>query len=164
MITRPIEQRDNAAVREIIRESLESHGLAIPGSAYFDPQLSELAQFYDSLPHAGYWVVEVEGRVVGGVGIAPFDTTPFGTAICELQKLYLRPEVQGRGLSRLLMDEALSFAARHYGQCYLETTHSLRTACILYEKYGFRLLPEPLPGSEHSAMDAWYLKDLEPHP
>ena len=160
MIIRPIEQRDNASVREIIRESLESHGLAIPGSAYFDPQLGELAQFYDRLPHAGYWVVEVDGRVVGGVGIAPFDT---GTAtICELQKLYLRPEVQRRGLSRLLMDQALTFAARHYEQCYLETTHSLRTACILYEKYGFRLLPEPLPGSEHSAMDAWYLKDLEP--
>ncbi len=162
MIIRPIEQRDNASVREIIRESLESHGLAIPGSAYFDPQLGELAQFYDRLPHACYWVVEVDGRVVGGVGIAPFGT---GTAtICELQKLYLRPEVQGRGLSRLLMDQALTFAARHYGQCYLETTHSLRTACILYEKYGFRLLPEPLPGSEHSAMDAWYLKDLEPQP
>ena len=162
MIIRPIEERDNAAVREIISDSLESHGLAIPGSAYFDPQLGELTQFYDSLPHACYWVVEVDGSVVGGVGIAPFGTD--ATTICELQKLYLRPEVQGRGLSRLLMDQALIFAARYYKQCYLETTHSLRTACILYEKYGFRLLPEPLPGSEHSAMDAWYLKDLEPCP
>lgn len=161
MIIRPIEERDNASVTAIIRESLESHGLAIPGSAYFDPQLGELAQFYDSLPHACYWVVEADGRVVGGVGIAPFGPT---TTVCELQKLYLRPEVQGRGLSRLLMDEALTFAARHYEQCYLETTHSLRVACILYEKYGFRLLSEPLPGSEHSAMDAWYLKNLQPHP
>ena len=160
MMIRPIEERDNAPVRAIIRDSLESHGLAIPGSAYYDPQLGTLAQFYDSLPHAGYWVVEVDSRVAGGVGIAPFES-PTGT-ICELQKLYLRPEVQGRGLSRLLMDQALTFAARHYEQCYLETMQSLRTACILYEKYDFRLLPEPLPGSEHSAMDAWYLKVLEP--
>ena len=58
------------------------------------------------------------------------------------------------------METALSFASKHYEKCYLETMHELKTACILYEKFGFTLLPEPLPGSEHSAMDAWYLKVL----
>ncbi|GAB3594768.1 hypothetical protein GCM10027580_16830 [Corynebacterium faecale] len=157
IIIREITQQDNAAMKEIIQDSLEAHGLDIPGSAYFDPQLGELFQFYDRLPGAHYWVVEMEDVVVGGVGIAPFGDIG---GVCELQKLYLRPKAQGRGLSRKLMDEALIFAARHYEQCYLETMHSLTTACILYRKYGFRLLSEPLPGSGHSAMDAWYLKDL----
>ena len=58
------------------------------------------------------------------------------------------------------METALSFASNHYEKCYLETMHELKTACILYEKFGFTLLSEPLPGSEHSAMDAWFLKDL----
>lgn len=157
MVIREIHTSDNAVMKKIIQDSLESHGLAIAGSAYFDPQLGELSQFYRGLPDARYWVIEVEGRVVGGVGIAPFSETG---RVCELQKLYLRPEAQGLGLSRKLMDEALAFATRHYRQCYLETMHSLTAACILYRKYGFRLLPGPLPGSEHSAMDAWYLKDL----
>lgn len=157
VVIRSIQQRDNAAIKAIIQDSLESHGLAIPGSAYFDPQLGDLYGFYEPLPRAHYWVVEVDGRVVGGVGIAPFGVEG---STAELQKLYLASSAQGMGLSHLLMDKALTFAGKYFQQCYLETMHSLKAACALYEKYGFTLLPEPLPGSEHSAMDAWYLKDL----
>lgn len=149
---------DNQEVKAIIQNSLESLGLAIPGSAYFDPQLNDLHQYYNHLKHANYWVVEMDGEVVGGIGIAPFNEQE---KICELQKLYLKPKAQGFGLSKKLMETALSFASKHYEKCYLETMHQLKTACTLYEKYEFTLLREPLPGSEHSAMDAWYLKELK---
>ena len=157
MLIREMKKEDNAKVKEIIQNSLKSLGLAIPGSAYFDPQLGDLHQYYHDLKHANYWVVEMEGEVVGGVGIAPFNEHD---KVCELQKLYLSPQAQGLGLSTKLMETALSFASNYYEKCYLETMHELKTACILYEKFGFTLLPQPLPGSEHSAMDAWYLKDL----
>lgn len=157
MIIQEIKKEDNAKVKEIIQDSLESLGLAVPGSAYFDSQLNDLYQYYNNLKHANYWVVELDGEVVGGIGIAPFSEQD---KVCELQKLYLSPKVQGLGLSKKLMETALSFASKHYEKCYLETMHELKTACILYEKFGFTLLQEPLPGSEHSAMDAWYLKDL----
>ncbi|QIC49611.1 GNAT family N-acetyltransferase [Lysinibacillus sphaericus] len=157
MIIQEIKKEDNAKVKEIIQDSLESLGLAVPGSAYFDPQLNDLYQYYNNLKHANYWVVELDGKVVGGIGIAPFSEQD---KVCELQKLYLSPKVQGLGISKKLMETALSFASKHYEKCYLETMHELKTACILYEKFGFTLLQEPLPGSEHSTMDAWYLKDL----
>lgn len=157
MIIQEIKKEDNAKVKEIIQDSLKSLGLAVPGSAYFDPQLNDLYQYYNNLKHANYWVVELDGEVVGGIGIAPFIEQD---KVCELQKLYLSPKAQGLGLSKKLMETALSFASKHYEKCYLETMHELKTACILYEKFGFTLLQEPLPGSEHSAMDAWYLKDL----
>ena len=157
MIIQEIKKEDNAKVKEIIQDSLKSLGLAVPGSAYFDPQLNDLYQYYNKLKHANYWVVELDGEVVGGIGIAPFIEQD---KVCELQKLYLSPKAQGLGLSKKLMETALSFASKHYEKCYLETMHELKTACILYEKFGFILLQEPLPGSEHSAMDAWYLKDL----
>ncbi|ALC90678.1 GNAT family acetyltransferase [Bacillus sp. FJAT-18017] len=157
MIIREIRKEDNASVKEIIQNSLKSLGLAIPGSAYYDPQLNDLHNYYNNLKHANYWVVEMEGEVVGGIGIAPFNEHE---NVCELQKLYLSPKAQGLGLSNKLMETALSFASNHYEKCYLETMHELKTACILYEKYGFKFLQEPLPGSEHSAMDAWYLKEL----
>jgi putative acetyltransferase len=158
MIIREIKKEDNAKVKEMIQNSLKSLGLAIPGTAYYDPQLNDLHHYYTNLNHANYWVVEVEGEVVGGIGIAPFNEHD---KVCELQKLYLTTETQGQGLGKKLMETALSFASKHYKKCYLETTHELKTACILYEKFGFTLLNGPLPGSDHSAMNAWYLKDLK---
>lgn len=155
---REMTAEDNAIVRDIIKDSLKSLGLAIPGTAYFDPQLNHLYQYYNSLKNAEYWVIEQEGKVVGGIGIAPFNEHD---CTCELQKLYLIPEVQGLGLSKKLMEKALSFASKHYEKCYLETMRDLETACILYEKFGFTLLQRPLEGSDHSTMDAWYLKGLK---
>lgn len=157
MIIREITQQDNAAIKKIIQDSLSSLGLAIPGTAYFDPQLADLHQYYNNLSQAKYWIVERDGEVVGGVGIAPFDEQ---AKICELQKLYLSPQAQGLGLANQLMETALAYAADHYEACYLETTHALEAACRLYEKFGFTLLTEPLVGSEHSAMNAWYLKSF----
>lgn len=157
MLIREIQMKDNQGIKNIIQNSLESLGLAIPGSAYFDPQLSHLHQYYSSLPHANYWIVEHAGEVMGGVGIAPFNEQ---AKICELQKLYLSPQAQGLGLANQLMETALAFAQQHYHHCYLETMHELAAACRLYEKFDFISLPAPLEGSEHSAMDAWYLKHL----
>lgn len=157
MIIREIKKEDNAKVKEIIQDSLQSLGLAIPGTAYFDSQLNDLHQYYANLKHANYWVVEMEGEVIGGIGIAPFTEHD---KVCELQKLYLSPKAQGLGFAKKLMETALSFASKYYAKCYLETQHELKTACILYEKFGFAILHEPLPGSDHSAMNAWYIKEL----
>ncbi|WP_440898768.1 GNAT family N-acetyltransferase [Bacillus cereus] len=157
MIIREMKKEDNAKVKEIIQDSLKSLGLALPGTAYFAPQLNDLHQYYNNLEHANYWVVEMEGEVVGGIGIAPFNEHD---KVCELQRLYLIPKAQGLGFSKKLMETALSFASKQYDKCYLETMHELKTACILYEKFGFILLNEPLPGFEHATMNAWYIKSF----
>lgn len=155
---REIEEKDNHTMEQIIKRSLESFNLNIPGTAYFDPQLSSLAQFYKQQSNAKYWVaVNEQDEVVGGVGIAAFGQK---TGICELQKLYITPEAQGMGLSKELMKVALDFAKEHYTHCYLETLKKLQAANLLYTKLGFQQLERPLDGSEHNAMDAWYIKEL----
>lgn len=158
MIIREIKKDDNTKIKEIIQTSLKSHGLAMPGTAYHDPQLGNLYQYYKNLTNAKYWVLDVEGEVVGGVGIAPFNDND---SVCELQKLYVSENVQGLGYGQQLMEIALSFASKYYSRCYLETMHKLEVACVLYEKFEFQSLNEPLPGSEHSVMDAWYIKELQ---
>ncbi|WP_085991178.1 GNAT family N-acetyltransferase [Oceanobacillus senegalensis] len=158
MQIREIEEKDNKTMEQIIKRSLESFDLDIPGTAYFDPQLSHLAQFYKQQEKAKYWVaVNERNEVVGGVGIAPFGGK---TDVCELQKLYISPDAQGMGLSRKLMKVALDFAKKHYIYCYLETVGKLEIANQLYSKLGFKQLEEALDGSEHSTMDTWYLKRL----
>lgn len=158
MFIREIEEKDNQTIEQIIKRSLESFNLNIPGTAYFDPQLSSLAEYYQKLTNAKYWVaVNEENIVVGGVGIAPFGNDD---RICELQKLYITPEAQGKGLSKELMNVALGFASEHYTYCYLETLEILQTANILYSKFGFRQLENPLDETEHNACDTWYIKSL----
>lgn len=156
MEIREIEEKDNKVMEQIIKCSLESFGLDIPGTAYFDPQLSSLAEFYKEQSKANYWVVvNEENEVVGGVGIGPFGEKP---GIGELQKLYVTPGAQGKGLAKKLMKVALDFAKKHYTYCYIETSHKLQAANRLYSKFGFCELDKPLEGSEHKTMDRWYIK------
>src|SRR5699024_8560982 len=115
MEIREIEEKDNKAIEQIIKRSLESFDLDIPGTAYFDPQLGSLAEFYQEQSKANYWVaVNEENEVVGGVGIGPFGQKE---GVGELQKLYVTPEAQGRGLAKKLMNIALDFAKEHYTYC-----------------------------------------------
>lgn len=158
MIIREIQEKDNQNMEAIIKQSLESVNLNIPGTAYFDPYLGKLSSYYDTQPQASYWVaVNDEDEAVGGVGIGPFGKHE---GIGELQKLYLAPEAQGKGIAKKLMNIALEFASKHYTHCYLETFESLFQANHLYEKYGFKKLEQPLSGSEHNACDTWYIKEL----
>lgn len=157
MKIRRIDKKDNAALEHLIRRSLEAVGLDIPGTAYYDPGLANLSACYAQEEHGDYWVLTEQGHVIGGIGIAPFPQPQ----TCELQKLYIHRNYQGQGLANRLMDTALTYAAKYYRECYLETHSQLRAAQGLYEKYGFRQLPAPLPGSPHSAMDRWYLKVLQ---
>ncbi|MDZ7836385.1 MAG: GNAT family N-acetyltransferase [Alkalibacterium sp.] len=154
---RMIEEKDNQAVGEIVQISLSSRGLDLPGTAYFDPYLFELYSYYQE-PKRAYWVLEKEGKVIGGCGIGPFgDSEKVG----ELQKLYIRDEEQGKGYAHLLMKKALEFAEEHYESCYIDTFASLKEANKLYEKYGFKKLTEPIAGSEHNACDTWFLKEFK---
>ena len=158
MHIREIDEKDNQIMEQIIKRSLESFNLDIPGTAYFDPQLGRLSQFYKKQPNAKYWVaVNKQNEVVGGVGIAPFAGKP---ETCELQKLYITPAYQGRGFAKKLMKTALDFAGNHYTYCYLETMEKLQAANHLYSQLGFRELDSALEGSEHSTMDTWLFKNL----
>ena len=47
------------------------------------------------------------------------------------------------------MDEALKYAERFYGQCYLETLDNMTAAQKFYESCGFRRIEEPVVQTEH---------------
>lgn len=158
MQIRKLTEKDNQAVKKIIQSSLEELNLNLPGTAYYDPQLEDLAAFYDASPSRAYWVAESDGEILGGCGIAEFDDKQ---RICELQKLYLKPQARGRGLSKTLMTQALNFASGHYDSCYLETMQQMQAANALYQSFDFQLLDAPLEGSEHVLMDCWYIKKLK---
>ena len=160
---RPITADDNAAMAAIVRASLSEHRLALPGTAYFDPELDHLSAFYDASTRRTYFVaVNDTRRVVGGCGVAEFAGAASNDAkVAELQKLYVAPEAQGHGLGHRLIAEAEHFArTAGYEQLYLETHHNLQTAARLYRALGWQELSDPLPGSLHSTMDIFMIKRL----
>lgn len=158
MEIRNIKKEDNAEMAKIVRHNLKSYGLDIPGTAYFDPELEALSDFYDTEPDKReYFVATENGRVLGGGGMAEF----IGIEDCaELQKLYLADEAKGKGIGRALFNAAENAARKKgYKHLYLETHHALETAIRMYEKKGFKLIDKP-KSVQHDTMDRFFIKEL----
>lgn len=153
-----IEAADNAEMAKIIRSGLTEYGANRPGFAWQDPQVDALSEAYRD-NNTAYWVArDRNGMLLGGCGIAPLAGLPI---VGELQKMYLLPEARGRGIGRLLLEQALIFSRKHYGWCYLETLSTMADAAKLYKAAGFIRLPQPLGNSGHGSCDHWYLLAFE---
>ncbi|KRL11097.1 GNAT family N-acetyltransferase [Schleiferilactobacillus perolens] len=155
---RPITPADDAQMAAIVRDSLSAVGLAIPGTAYFDPELPHLSHYYAAKPGREYFVAVRNGLVLGGAGIAEYEGTK---QVAELQKVYVAESARGQGLSKQLIEHALAFAWQaKYESVYLETHHKLHAAMHVYQEFGFHPLLQPLGTAEHSAMDSFWVKLL----
>lgn len=156
---RKIEAADDKRIAQIIRANLEKLHLNIPGTAYFDPELDHLSNYYNCKPEKRTYFVALgaDGQVIGGVGIAEFG----GIESCaELQKLYLDDSAKGKGYGKELMRLAEDWArAAGYENLYLETHTNLTAALKLYEKMGFHPIEKP-HSVQHGTMNRFYLKKL----
>lgn len=155
---RKIEKGDNLKVAELIRSVFDELDIPKVGTAYEDPYLDFMFEQYQK-PQSVYFVVEKEGRIVGGAGIAPLvngDPT-----ICELQKMYFLPETRGKGIGAEMMESCLQ-AAQEFGfkKCYIETFPFMIAAQKLYKKSGFEYIDTPMGNTGHSSCPIWMLKDL----
>ena len=155
---RPIRESDNAAMATIIRTVMPEFGADGPGFAIHDPEVDTMSQAYAA---AGlrYFVVERDGRIEGGAGIAPLSGTD--GKICELRKMYFLPSMRGLGAGSAMMRQCLAFAREAgYRQCYLETLTGMDQAQALYEHSGFKRIPAALGDTGHFACNRFYLLDL----
>lgn len=170
MKIRKIQQKDDRDLFNLIRSSLEGACLNIPGTAYFDESIKAMSKFYlqeeknqealntNRFPRQYFVLVNEKDEVMGGVGFAEYNGS---SEVAEVQKLYITDEVKGRGYSYLLMEQVEVEAARAgYKKLYLETHKNLPVALHLYKKLGYTLLSEPLPGTQHSTMDHFFIKEL----
>ncbi|WP_313804533.1 GNAT family N-acetyltransferase [Flavobacterium sp.] len=158
VILREIQKADDRAVAAVIRSVLEEFGVPKVGTAYADPQLDCMFETY-SEPKSTYFVVEKDGKIIGGAGIAPLANG--SSEVCELQKMYFLSETRGLGLGAKMMELCLQKAKEiGFQQCYLETMPYMTAAQQLYQKSGFTYLDKPMGFTGHSACPVWMLKDL----
>ena len=155
---RPIAASDDAAMAAIIRTVMPAFGAVGDGFAINDPEVDWMHRAY-SAPGCAYFVVEREGTVIGGGGVAPLIGGE--PDVCELRKMYFLPQLRGMGAGTALMQRCLEAARAHgFKRCYLETLRGMDAAMRLYERSGFRKIPGPLGCTGHGGCDSFYMLDL----
>lgn len=158
IVIREIKTDDDPQIAEVIRAVLIEFGVPKVGTAYEDKALDCMAETY-SKPKSVYFVVENEGKIIGGAGIAQLDN--FEGNVCELQKMYFLPEARGIGLGKIMIQKCLKQAKQlGFESCYLETLPYMKAATKLYANMGFTPLEKPMGNTGHYSCNVWMLKTL----
>lgn len=158
VLIEPIRLEQDAEIRTIIKAVGAEFGAVGEGFGPSDPEVDAMSQHYTLDNKSLYLVATLNGKIVGGCGLAPFNSS---AQVCELKKLFLLPESRGLGLGKALSEQCLSFAtAQGFSSCYLDTLSTMNAAIKLYEKLGFEHLERALDGTEHGKCDVWMLKQF----
>ena len=158
MLIRSVNQSDNKSLSVILRKVLVEMKIPQKGSAYEDPELSNMYEAYQ-FPRSKYFVVEEDKKILGGAGISPLRNGDIN--ICELQKMYFHKTIRGRGIGQRLIEICLDFALESgYEKCYIETMPNMVNAQKLYLKKGFQYINAPLGNTGHSACPVWMIKKI----
>jgi putative acetyltransferase len=143
---------DRTTAFELIQSVLKEYGLdSEPVGADQD-----VLQVEDAYWKTGgeFWVVEYHGQLVGTAGYYPISK---GDHAVEIRKMYLLPNVRGKGLGRHLL-QALeqAIATRGFQQIWIETASVLKEAVKLYEGNGY----QPSTEVETQRCDRAYVKRI----
>ncbi|RDA90838.1 hypothetical protein CP533_1535 [Ophiocordyceps camponoti-saundersi (nom. inval.)] len=93
-------------------------------------------------PPAGALLLAVDAvshdRVLGCVAVRPLDLDHGRRRACEMKRLFVWPEVRGRGISRALVRHVVRTAREAgYDEMMLDTLPRMRAAIELYASEGF---------------------------
>jgi putative acetyltransferase len=133
-------------VRELFLEYARSLGFSLCFQN-FDQELANLPGDY-SPPYGKLLLAEFEGELAGCVALHKLENE-----ICEMKRLYLRPQFRGKGLGRALATRIIAEARDlGYSRLRLDTVESaMQDAVAMYLKLGFRKIDpycaNPMPSA-----------------
>ena len=132
--------------RALFLEYAESLGFSLCFQS-FDKEVAGLPGDY-SPPGGRLLLAEHEGKIAGCVALHKL-----GDGVCEMKRLYVRPEFRGKALGRALAKHVIVEArALGYTRMRLDTiVGKMDSAIALYRELGFREIPpyreNPIPGA-----------------
>ena len=122
---------DDARIWEILKAALAVYSL-VPQPDSTDQDLLNIPGSYVAAGGT-FRVLEIQGRPAGTYGLHNE-----GAGIAELRKMYLDPVYKGRGLGKMLLEDALAMARQlGFRTIILESNSNLVEAAALYRKFGF---------------------------
>lgn len=102
----------------------------------FGDELADLARHY-APPRGDAWLADVDGKLAGCVAVRPQ-----APGICEMKRMFIRPQCRGLKLGRQLAETTLEFARQAgYRAMRLDTIDTLQAAMSLYRSLGFVEIP-----------------------
>jgi putative acetyltransferase len=142
-------EEDVAQVRRLFQEYWDSFGFT-PCFQNFGQELAELPGKY-APPEGRLGLALVGGRPAGCVALRRIDPTR-----CEAKRLYVKPEMRGRGLGGALLAWAIGEArAAGYRELLGDTMPVMQQALAMYDRLGFERTG---PYSAEATAGAIYLR------
>jgi putative acetyltransferase len=137
-----------AHARELFLEYAQSLGFSLCFQS-FDQELARLPGDY-APPDGRLLLAEYEGQLAGCVALHKLEP-----GICEMKRLYLRPQFRGKGLGRALADAIIAEArSSGYQRMRLDTIEPImKDAVAMYRQFGFQEIapyrPNPIAGAKY---------------
>lgn len=146
--------REVASSRQLFQEYAASLDFDLCFQS-FDQELAQLPGYY-APPRGRLLLAFDDEQLAGVVALRPL---PEALDLCEMKRLYVRPEFRGRNIARKLLERLFSEArAIGYRRMRLDTVRGTMDAAIsLYRQYGFHEIAaytvNPNPGVLYMELD-----------
>jgi ribosomal protein S18 acetylase RimI-like enzyme len=141
-------REDLQEVRRLFLEYQSSLGISLDFQQ-FDTELATLPGDY-AQPDGCLLIALYEEQVVGCAALRRLDV-----GICEMKRLYVRPQYRGKKIGKLLTEYVIDYARGNgYRRMRLDTLPNLDKALALYNSLGFKRIA----AYRHYELDAIFME------